>query len=269
LNTEDVLTGAVDRPYGQLQYAVSGRNHGQAVLLLHPLGSDLAFWQPQLETLGLRFRVIRFDARGHGGSVIGAGAALACTMTDLLDDACAVLDELDVGRAHWCGLSLGGAVALQAALSVPARVQRLVLAHTAAAFPPRGLWDERISTASTQGMTPLVEGLGARWFSPGFAIANPAAVQEAEATLRKVQPRGYAECCAALRDFDVSAELGAVRASTLVIGGAQDIATPPERAESLHDLIPGADLLMLDSGHLSNVEQAEEFSEAVSGFLQD
>jgi 3-oxoadipate enol-lactonase len=218
LNTEDVLTGAVDRPYGQLQYAVSGRNHGQAVLLLHPLGSDLAFWQPQLETLGLRFRVIRFDARGHGGSVIGAGAALACTMTDLLDDACAVLDELDVGRAHWCGLSLGGAVALQAALSVPARVQRLVLAHTAAAFPPRGLWDERISTASTQGMTPLVEGLGARWFSPGFAIANPAAVQEAEATLRKVQPRGYAECCAALRDFDVSAELGAVRAPTLVIG---------------------------------------------------
>jgi pimeloyl-ACP methyl ester carboxylesterase len=76
LNTEDVLTGAVDRPYGQLQYAVSGRNHGQAVLLLHPLGSDLAFWQPQLKTLGLRFRVIRFDARGHGGSVIAAGAPL-------------------------------------------------------------------------------------------------------------------------------------------------------------------------------------------------
>ena len=94
MNTEDVLTGAVDRPHGRLQYAVSGRNHGQAVLLLHPLGSDLAFWQPQLKTLGLRFRVIRFDARGHGGSVIAAGAPLACTMTDLLDDACAVLDEL-------------------------------------------------------------------------------------------------------------------------------------------------------------------------------
>jgi len=233
LNTEDVLTGAVDRPHGRLQYAVSGRNHGQAVLLLHPLGSDLAFWQPQL------------------------------------DDACAVLDELGVDRAHWCGLSLGGAVALQAALSVPARVQRLVLAHTAAAFPPRGLWDERISTVSMQGMAPLVEGLGARWFSSGFAIANPAAVLGAEATLREVQPRGYAECCAALRDFDVTAELGAVRAPTLVIGGAQDIATPPERAEALHDLIPGADLLMLDSGHLSNVEQAEEFSEAVSGFLRD
>ena len=58
-------------------------------------------------------------------------------------------------------------------------------------------------------------------------------------------------------------------APTLVIGGAQDIATPPERAEALHDLIPGADLLMLDSGHLSNVEQAEEFSEAISGFLRD
>jgi 3-oxoadipate enol-lactonase len=180
-----------------------------------------------------------------------------------------VLDELGVDRAHWCGLSLGGAVALQAALSVPARVQRLVLAHTAAAFPPRGLWDERISTASMQGMTPLVEGLGARWFSSGFATANPDAVLEAEATLRKVQARGYAECCAALRDFDVSAQLGAVLAPTLVIGGAQDIATPPERAEALHDLIPGADLLMLDSGHLSNVEQAEEFSEAVSGFLRD
>ena len=75
MNTEDVLTGAVDRPYGQLQYAVSGRNHGQAVLLLHPLGSDLAFWQPQLETLGLRFRVIRFEARGHGDEVEDGGGA--------------------------------------------------------------------------------------------------------------------------------------------------------------------------------------------------
>ncbi len=267
-----MLTGEVARPHGRLHYAVSGRNHGAALFLLHPLGASLGIWQPQLADLEQRFRVIRVDARGHGGSLADEAAGVAeapCTMLDLLDDACAVLDALDLARAHWCGVSLGGAVALQAAISRPARVQRLVLANTAAAFPPREMWEQRIATARSAGMGPLAEGLGARWFSAAFVAASPAVVEEAQAVFRAVQPRGYAECCAALRDHDVTASLGEVRSPTLVIGGAQDIATPPERALELCDGIPGADLVMLDGGHLSNIEQAEEFAEAVSGFLRD
>ena len=272
-----MLIAELARPHGRLRYAVSGRNHGPALLLLHPLGASAEVWQPQLADLELRFRVIRFDARGHGGSSMdaasgGAAAAAAepsCTMTDLVDDALAVLDALEVARAHWCGLSLGGAVALQAALSRPTRVHKLVLADTAASFPPRERWEERIAIARSRGMGALAEGLAERWFSPAFAAASPAVVEGTAAVFRAVQPAGYAACCAALRTFDVTASLGEVRAPTLVIGGAQDVATPPERAQELCDGISGADLVMLDSGHLSNVEQAEEFTEIVAGFLRD
>lgn len=272
-----MLIGELQRPHGRLRYAVSGRNHGPALLLLHPLGSDLEVWQPQLADFEQRFRVIRFDARGHGGSVMDArseGAAEApdaptCTMLDLLEDAVAVLDALDVARAHWCGLSLGGAVALQAAVSRPARVQKLVLAGTAASFPPRERWDERIATARAEGMAPLADGLAARWFSAAYAAASPAVIDATIAVFRAVQPAGYAACCAALSGFDLTASLGEVRSSTLVVGGAQDVATPPDRAQELCDGIGGADLVVLDSGHLLNVEQAEDFTEVVAGFLGD
>jgi 3-oxoadipate enol-lactonase len=267
-----VLTGGIDRPQGRSHYAVSGRNHGPALLLLHPLGASLGVWQPQLADFELRFRVIRVDTRGHGGSVMDDGAGGAeppCTMIDLLDDVLAVLDALDVARAHWCGVSLGGAIALQAAISRPARVHKLVLADTAASFPPREIWEQRIAAVRSQGMGPLAEGLGARWFSAAFAAASPTAVEDVQTVFRAVQARGYAQCCSALRDFDVTGSLGDVRAPTLVIGAAQDMAMPPERAQELCDGIPGADLVMLDSGHLSNVEQADEFTEAVSGFLRD
>jgi 3-oxoadipate enol-lactonase len=267
-----MLTGEVPRPHGRSHYVVSGRNHGPALLLLHPLGASLGVWQPQLAELELRFRVVRIDARGHGGSSMDgapAAAAPSCTVSDLLDDACAVLDALDIARAHWCGLSLGGAIALQAAISQPVRVQKLVLACTAADFPPREMWDDRIATARSQGMASLAEGLGARWFSGAFIAASPVVVEETQAVFRGVDPRGYAECCAALRDFDARASLGGLRSPTLVIGGALDVATPPERALELCDGIPGADLVMLDGGHLSNVEQASDFTATLAGFLRD
>jgi len=147
-----MLTLEIERGAGRLRYAVSGRNHGQPLLLLHPLGADLEVWRQQLPELEQRFRVVRMDLRGHGGSALAEGAPAPCAMTDLLDDACAVLDAQGIARAHWCGLSLGGAVALQAAVTAPQRVRRLVLADTAASFPPRERWDERIATVLAHGI---------------------------------------------------------------------------------------------------------------------
>ena len=103
-----MLTLEIERGTGRLRYAVSGRNHGQPLLLLHPLGADLEVWRQQLPELEQRFRVVRMDLRGHGGSALAEGAPAPCAMTDLLDDACAVLDAQGIARAHWCGLSLGG-----------------------------------------------------------------------------------------------------------------------------------------------------------------
>jgi 3-oxoadipate enol-lactonase len=264
-----MLTADLGRGAGRLRYTVSGRNHGPALLLLHPLGAGLEVWRPQLPELEQRFRVVRMDLRGHGGSTLDDGAPSPCAMTDLLDDACAVLDALDIARAHWCGLSLGGAIALQAAVTAPQRVRRLVLADTAASFPPRGRWDERIATVLGGGMEPLVEPVLQRWFTAPFMAASPEMVDAVRGMLRATAPRGYAECCDALRGFDLTARLGEVRAPTLVLAGAQDVSTPPERAEELADGIAGAALEVLDAAHLSNMEQAADFTTALVRFLAD
>jgi len=264
-----MLTAELERGAGRLRYTVSGRNHGPPLLLLHPLGAGLEVWQPQLAELEQRFRVLRMDLRGHGGSALADGTPAPCTMADLLDDACAVLDRLDIARAHWCGLSLGGAIALQAAVTAPQRVRRLVLADTAASFPPRERWDERIATVLGSGMEPLIEPILQRWFTGPFMAASPDAVETVRAMLRATQPRGYAEACDALRGFGLTARLGEVRAPTLVIAGAQDVSTPTERALELVDGIVGAELEVLDAAHLSNVEQPADFTAALVRHLAD
>lgn len=264
-----MLIQEIERGAGRLRYAVSGRNHGAALLLLHPLGADLEVWRPQLAELELRFRVLRMDVRGHGGSTLAEGPPAPCTMADLLGDACAVLDAQGIARAHWCGLSLGGAIALQAAVATPERVRRLVLADTAASFPPAARWDERIATVLSQGMAPLVEPILQRWFTAAFLAAAPPELDAVRTMLAATQPRGYAEACDALRSFDLTARLAEVRAPTLVIAGAQDVSTPPERAEELALGIPGAELEVLDAAHLANVEQAADFTAALVRFLAD
>lgn len=264
-----MLTTTLERGGARLRCTVSGRNHGPALLLLHPLGAGLEVWTPQLPELELRFRVVRMDLRGHGGSTLPAGAPTPCTMSDLLDDACAVLDELDIARAHWCGLSLGGAIALQAAVTVPQRVRRLVLAGTAASFAPRERWDERIAAVLSGGMDPLVEPTLQRWFTSAYLASAPSELEQVRGMLRAAQPRGYAEACDALRAFDLAGRLGEVRSPTLVIAGAQDASTPPERAEELAGGIAGAELEVLDAAHLSNVEQSQDFTDALVRFLAD
>lgn len=264
-----MLAGSIERPSGRLHYEVSGRNHAPTLVLLHPLGSSLGVWDPQMPLFEQFFRVVRFDARGHGKSTLAAGSEASCTLIDLAADAIEILDALHIERAHWCGMSLGGAVALQAAIHSPERVQRLVLANTAAHFPPPSMWDERRAVVLGQGLAPLIEAVPQRWFTAAFRAAQPERVEAVLELMRRTQPAGYAAACTALRDADLRSALTGVRAPTLVIAGAQDSATPLERAEELCESISGADLLVLDAAHLSNVEQAEDFSRAVIDFLRD
>jgi 3-oxoadipate enol-lactonase len=261
--------GELERPDGWLHYAVSGRNHAPALVLLHPLGASSEIWRPQLQGFEQFFRVIRLDLRGHGQSRLSTGPFTAQRIDTYAQDVLALLDHLTLERAHCCGLSLGGAIALQVAARQPLRVARLVLANTAASFPPAAMWDERIETALGPGVSGLLDSVPARWLGADFRAHQPEVVEQLMTELRKVSARGYAEACAALRDWDLSAELAAVRAPTLVIAGAGDISTPVQRAEELVTGIEGADLLVLDAGHLSNVEQAEDFTTAVIDFLRD
>jgi 3-oxoadipate enol-lactonase len=264
-----VQTGFAERDGYRLHYAVSGRNHAPALLLLHPLGASLEVWAPQLPMLEPHFRVIRYDVRGHGKSDVPEGAPSPRTMADHAADAVAVLDATQTPRAHWCGLSLGGQTAMWAAVHHAGRVRRLVLANTGPHLPPPSNWDERIATALARGMGPLAEGLAGRWFTAGFREREPETIARIVEMFRATQPRGYAEACAALRDTDLREAIAGITAPTLVIAGAQDAATPVEHAEGMVERIPGADLLVLDASHLSNVEQPEDFGQALVDFLRD
>ncbi len=262
-------TGFVDREGFRLHYAMSGRNHAPPLLLLHPLGASMDVWAPQLPLLDPYFRVIRYDVRGHGKSELPEGTPTPRTVADYAADAVAVLDAARAPRAHWVGLSLGGQTAMWAATHHAPRMRRLVLANTGPHLPPAGTWDDRIATALAQGMGPIAEAVPARWFTAGFREREPEAVARTIEMVRGTQPRGYAEACGALRDADLRESLPAILVPTLVIAGAQDVATPVAHSEAMIAAIPGADLLVLDASHLSNVEQPEDFGRALVDFLRD
>jgi 3-oxoadipate enol-lactonase len=281
----------VEREGYRLHAAVTGRTHAPALLLCNPLGASIDVWKPQLPELERYFRVIRFDVRGHGRSqpeaeeaaadsaqrtpqeapapALAAAPAPKRSLSDYGEDALAVLHAAHIERAHWCGLSFGGMTAMWAATTQPRCVGHLVLANTSAYMPPRETWDERIATARSQGMEPLAKAVPERWFTAGFRQREAAAVEATEAMVRATSVAGYVEVCAAIRDMDQRESIAGITAPTLVIAGAQDPSTPVEHGEAIVARIPGADLLVLDAAHLSNVEQPEEFTAALLDFLRD
>jgi 3-oxoadipate enol-lactonase len=253
----------------RLAYEDSGRNHGPAVLLLNALGTDWGMWDEQRAALERSFRVLRFDARGHGKSTLDdAATPPAWTIDTLVSDACAVLDAVGVERANWCGVSLGGMIALRAGVKRPQRVARLVLANTAAQLGTSESWQERIDGVLKHGTTAVADAIAARWFTPEFIASHGERVEKIVAMVRATRPAAYAACCAAIRDMNQRETLPFVLAPTLVIAGARDPGTTVEHADELHTKIAGADLLVLDASHMSCVEQAEDFSAALLDFLR-
>ncbi len=236
-----------------LAHRLDGPGDAPVVVLGNSLGTDMGMWDAQLPALAERFRVVRYDMRGHGGSPQPRGAL---TIEELGADVLGLLDHAGVARASLAGVSLGGMAAMWAAAEAPERVERLVLCCTSARLGPPELWEDRIRTVRTQGTAALAGATLERWFSPA---ADPAVVARFDAMLRAVPAGGYAACCAAIRDMDQRDRLGRIAAPALVIAGSDDPSTPPEHAELLAAGIPGARLALIDGArHLANVERAEE-----------
>jgi 3-oxoadipate enol-lactonase len=163
---------------------------------------------------------------------------------------------------------MGGMVGQWLGVRAPERLNRLVLANTSAFMGPPSGWDQRIAMVLDTGMSAITDAVLERWFTPAFQVAAPEAVQPVRDMLLSTQPQGYAGCCSAIRDMDMSRVLGLIEAPTLVIAGADDPATPPAHSHNLVDRIPGAQLVMLAAAHLSNVEQPEGFVRALLAHLE-
>jgi 3-oxoadipate enol-lactonase len=228
------------------------------------LGLNNGMWAFQAHALASRYRVIRYDMRGHGESEAPAGFY---SMERLGRDALCVLDSLGIPRAAICGLSIGGMVSQWVAANAAPRVTKLVLANTSTYMGPPQVLQNRIETVLSKGMAAVADILMERWFTDGFRAARPDRVDFIRSMLLSTPAQGYAGCCAAVRDMDHRSILGAITAPTLVIGGRFDASTPLAKAEELAAAITGADLCVLDTAHLSSIEREGEFTAALNEFL--
>ncbi len=237
---------------------------GPVLMFSNSLGTDFSMWDPQMAELAQRFRILRYDTRGHGQSSVTAGEY---TIEQLGRDVLALLDTLKLERVHFCGLSMGGVIGMWLGVHAPNRLSRLVLCNTAAKIGTNEMWNARITTARTDGMKPIAASVIERWFTPEFRRSSPDRVAKAQRMLENTSPAGYSACCAALRDVDLRDAVALIKAPTLIIYGAKDPVTPAADAESLADRIQGSAKVALNAAHLSNVEHADAFTETVSAFL--
>ena len=236
------------------------------LMLSNSLGTNLGMWDPQIPEWAKRFRVLRYDSRGHGLSV---ATDRAFSIATLGRDALAILDHFGIEKAHWCGVSKGGMVGQWLATHARQRMGRLVLANTAARMGPPDLWNGRIRTVRSQGMSVIVPGTLERWFSPSFRQSDAATVAKVSEMLTTTPAIGYATCCAAIRDMDQREAIRSVTNPVLVIIGTVDPATPPAAGHLIAQAIPGARTVELDAAHLSNLEQPDAFTTAVQDFLSE
>ena len=248
-------------------YEVHGKSGAPWLAFSHSLACNLHMWDGQIEAFKDRFRILAYDTRGHGKSAAPAGAY---TLEMLADDLRALLSHLDIQRLHFVGLSMGGMIGQTFALKYPGLFSSLTLADTTSRYPAEAapLWQERIRTAESKGMQPLVQATLERWFTESFRKAHPDEVRKiAEAILATPVP-GYAGCCAAIPKINLTARLKEVKCRTLVVCGEQDPGTPPAMAREIHDNIPGSKLALIpQAAHLSNIEQPAAFNRALSDFL--
>ena len=249
----------------ELSFAVDGPSHAPTVVLSNSLGSTPAMWDPQFPALAERFRVVRYDHRGHGRSPVPDGPY---ELDDLGADVLALLDRLGLERVHWCGLSLGGMVGMWMAINAPERIDRLVLCCTSARLGPPEMWADRAATVRAHGVDAIADAGIERWLSPGFIEREPEIAARIRAMLAGTPAEGYAACCGVIERMDQVPRLGEIRAPTLVIAAEDDPATPPEHGGLIASSVPGAQLAIVnDARHLATIERPEEMTELIVGHL--
>ena len=246
-----------------LFHDLRGPDGAPVVAFSNSIGTTLEMWDAQAAALSQRFRVLRYDTRGHGRSPTVVGGT---TMEDLADDLAGLLDALGIRRAHVVGLSLGGMTAQMLAVRRPDLVDHLVLMATAAHLP--GDWPQRAALVQAQGMAAIADAVVARWFTPAFR--DDPSVAALRDRFTAIDPAGYAACCLAIAGMDLRPLIPGITAPTLVVMGADDPATPPATGEAIRALVPGAELAVIPrAAHILAMEQAGRVNRLLLDFLGD
>ena len=251
-------------PDVKLHYRLDGPEAAPVLLFSHSLGADLTMWDPQISELTKRFRVLRYDTRGHGQSSVPSGSY---TLEELARDVLGLLDFLKMDRVYFCGLSIGGLTGQWLGLKAPQHFHKLALCNTAAKIGSAESWKTRIDAVREGGVKSVAGAVIERWFTAAFRQKDAASVAKIRQVLEATKSEGYVGCCAALRESDFREQVGGIGLPTLVIGGMHDTSTPPGDGKWLAEKIPGARYAELNAAHLSNIEARDRFNAEIMTFF--
>ncbi len=251
----------------EIHYEIAGNPQGPWLTMSHSLACNLHMWDDQMQALSATYNVLRFDTRGHGQSSAPGGDY---TLEHMADDVKDLFDALGITRTHWVGLSMGGMIGQTFALKYPGVFQSLVLADTTSRRPPNAaqMWGDRMAAARAGGMPAVLDSTLARWFTAPYKASAMNVMKRIGAQILSTPVDGFAGACAAIAKVDTLDRLKEINCPVFIIVGEEDHGTPPDMAHAIHENLPGSELLVIPSAaHLSNVEQAEEFNLAITGFL--
>jgi 3-oxoadipate enol-lactonase len=259
-DTKTVNVNGVD-----IAYRFDGPEDGPVLLIANSLMANGSMWDWNMPAFTDRYRVLRYDKRGHGKSGVAPGPY---TIAQLADDAAGLLDALKIEKAHFMGLSIGGMIGQQLGARYPERILSLSLCNTASEMPPRSLWEDRFQTARTQGLAGLVDGTINRWFTAPFIERAPQDIEKVRQMILATNVDGYIGCGSAVRDMAQSTMLLKIKVPTLVLSGRHDPACTVDQGIVLNRLIDGSRMVIIeDAAHLSNIEQPARFNKAVREFI--
>jgi len=250
----------------RLNYQLTGVENGPVLVLSHSLGSNLRMWDKALPFLEQDYRVLRYDMRGHGQSSVPPAPY---TIEQLGGDVLFLLERLGTERAHVCGISLGGLVAMWIGILAPHRVGRIILANTAPRIGTREGWDQRIELVENAGMSAVAQATPERWFTLRYREQHAEEMEQVRSMVAATSQIGYAGCCAALRDTDLRSLIRSIEAQCLVIAGTRDLATTAADGRALHAGLSNARYVELEASHLSAWERAGDFASAAHAFLAE
>jgi len=238
-----------------IEYQLEGPAAAPVLVLSNSLGTTYSMWQPQLAALQHSFRLLRYNTRGHG------------TLEQLGRDVLDLLDGLEIERAHFCGISMGGLTGLWLGVHAGHRLHKLVVANSAARIGSADGWRQRAAQVMAEGMDGVADGAPGRWFTPAFAARAPEQVATLIDGLRACSSASYAACCLALAQADLREQIGAISVPTMLIAGQHDPVTTVADAHFMQSRIRKVACVELSASHLSNVEAAQGFNRALHEFL--
>ncbi|MDM1764498.1 MULTISPECIES: 3-oxoadipate enol-lactonase [unclassified Acinetobacter] len=253
----------INRQGKALAIQVDGLDHAPVIIFSNSLGTDHHMWDEQVAYFKENYKVVRYDTRGHGQSDVIENSTLANLGEDVLD----ILDALNIAKAHFCGISMGGITGLWLGINAADRFESITVANSAAKIGQAEAWLTRADQVEKEGLADLVKTTHTRWFSESFDYQHDDLAQRTIQSLAATSAQGYAASCRALADADVRADLAEIGIPTLLICGAKDPVTTLQDGEFMQSKIQGSELQSIEASHLSNIECPVEFSQILAKFI--